>query len=182
MNVWYVLNPDRTVREAASLEEGAAFLSDPKNKILVQNVGAAGRWVSTVFLGLDHSWLPGEDPVVFETMIFEPGWGTKKHKPIDWEKIKKGRYKPEKGRPNQRTELHGWQDRYRTYDEAIAGHVAALALLAREFPGNKAAGKRRIRKLTASRIARQQAVQAADRRQQELKQHLLRGHTVGSFS
>lgn len=29
-----------------------------------------GRHVSTVFLGLDHQWLPGGPPLLFETMVF----------------------------------------------------------------------------------------------------------------
>lgn len=30
-------------------------------------------WVSTVWLGLDHSLYPGSKPVIFETMVFEHG-------------------------------------------------------------------------------------------------------------
>lgn len=30
-----------------------------------------GRTVSTVFLGLNHNWMPGGDPHIFETMVFE---------------------------------------------------------------------------------------------------------------
>ena len=32
-----------------------------------------GQEVSTVFLGLDHGWMPGTGPLLFETMIFPDG-------------------------------------------------------------------------------------------------------------
>lgn len=51
--------------------------------------------VSTIFLGLDHSFGVGP-PLVFETMVFG------------------------KGRANQ------YQERYSTYDKAIAGHARVV--------------------------------------------------------
>lgn len=56
-----------------------------------------GTEVSTVFLGIDHSFGRGDGPILFETMIF--------------------------GGPHDR-----FQERYATWDEAIAGHAKALAL------------------------------------------------------
>lgn len=32
-------------------------------------------WVSTVWLGLDHSFAPTDAPLIFETMVFEDGGG-----------------------------------------------------------------------------------------------------------
>ncbi|UKL15030.1 hypothetical protein hairong_126 [Pseudomonas phage hairong] len=145
---WYILEPDHTVRKAVSMEEASAFLADRNNKIILQQVGAGGRFVSTVFLGLDHGWMGGP-PLVFETMIFEKGWLTKERPKINWKKLK-----ARKQRPNERTDIHDWQDRYSTYEEAIAGHVNALAILQREFPGNVYANKRRRRALQAAFIKR----------------------------
>ncbi len=54
--------------------------------------------VSTIFLGLDHSFANGGPPVLFETMIFG-------------------------GKHDQ------WQDRYRTWDEAEAGHRKAVEMV-----------------------------------------------------
>ena len=52
--------------------------------------------ISTVFLGMDHQWIPKGPPLVFETMIFNG--------------------------------VHdGEQWRYSTWDEAEAGHAAAVA-------------------------------------------------------
>lgn len=66
----------------------------------VAMTGNDGRFVSTVFLALDHNFGFGEDkrPILFETMIF--------------------------GFP----EHEGYQERYRTWDEAEAGHKRAVAL------------------------------------------------------
>jgi len=50
-------------------------------------------WVSTVFMGLDYSWVPGGRPIVFETMVFP-----------------KGSYD------------EAYMQRYATWDEAEAGH------------------------------------------------------------
>ncbi len=52
--------------------------------------------ISTVFLGIDHSFSRVGPPVLFETMVFAG--------PLDEE-----------------------QDRYCTWDEAVAGHAAMLA-------------------------------------------------------
>ena len=56
-----------------------------------------GYFVSTVFLGLDHSFGKGEIPVLWETMIFEEG---------DW------------------TDLYA--KRYTSNYDALCGHLVAL--------------------------------------------------------
>lgn len=56
-----------------------------------------GYRISTVFLGIDHAFGDGGPPVLFETMIFPDGPG--------------GEY----------------QERFHTWDEAIAGHNSARA-------------------------------------------------------
>jgi hypothetical protein len=58
--------------------------------------------VSTVFLGLDHSFGSGDAPVLFETMIF--------------------------GLPDEHPD-RDYQERYCTWDEASAGHVRACLLM-----------------------------------------------------
>lgn len=57
-----------------------------------------GVSVSTVFLGLDHSFGAGGPPILFETMIF--------------------------GGPHDQ-----YQDRCATWDEAVAMHAKALAMV-----------------------------------------------------
>lgn len=65
-----------------------------------------GRWVSTVWLGLDHSFAPGGPPLIFETMVF-----------------------PSKG---DMGELDC--DRYSTEAEALAGHARMVEKWTVETP------------------------------------------------
>lgn len=46
-------------------------LTDPAYKILRQETLPNGKWISTVWLGLDHSFDRGGLPLIFETMVFE---------------------------------------------------------------------------------------------------------------
>lgn len=55
-----------------------------------------GAMVSTVFLGLNHNWIPGGPPHIFETMVF--------------------------GDPD----YDQFQRRYSTWDEAKGGHALVL--------------------------------------------------------
>lgn len=63
-----------------------------------------GVRVSTVFLGMDHSFVPDGHPVLFETMIFHGEHDT------------------------------SWMMRYETREQAIAGHAKALAWVKGEGP------------------------------------------------
>jgi hypothetical protein len=56
------------------------------------------KWISTVWLGLNHQWMPGGPPLLFETMVFDYN---------------------DKGR-----EIYG--NRYSTYQEALEGHKKAV--------------------------------------------------------
>jgi hypothetical protein len=49
---------------------GKDRVSERKYKILKQETLKTGYWVSTVWLGLDHSFERGP-PLIFETMVFE---------------------------------------------------------------------------------------------------------------
>lgn len=62
-----------------------------------------GFWVSTVWLGLDHSFLPTQDPLIFETMVFFRG----------------------------KSDLD--MDRYTTERQAKAGHKRMVALWSNPF-------------------------------------------------
>jgi hypothetical protein len=65
-----------------------------------------GTRVSTVFLVLDHGFDGGGPPVLWETMVFDPPKGS------------------EYG--------YGWQDRYTSYDGAVAGHIAVVSAILHE--------------------------------------------------
>ena len=82
-----------------SLQEWAGALEKRlENRIVAQTILKNGRWVSTVWLGLDHSF-GGGPPLIFETMVFP--------------------------NENDRGELDC--ERYSTEQEALAGHEAMMA-------------------------------------------------------
>lgn len=94
MSEHYVLEADHSVRPAG-LMEWAVFFEDMANRrVALDRIGDAS--VSTVFLGLDHSF-GGGPPLIFETLI-----SGGEHDQDMW--------------------------RYSTWDEAIAGHQAAVEL------------------------------------------------------
>lgn len=82
-------------------------------------------WISTVFLGLDHSWGLGQ-PVLWETMIFHGG--------------------------NQRNPGHGCECwRYSSIAAARAGHRQIVATLRAEQARRRAASRAPLRHLAYSR-------------------------------
>jgi hypothetical protein len=52
-----------------SLQEWGEFIADREN-VIVAYTGNATKWVSTVFLGVDHGFHWGGPPTLFETMVF----------------------------------------------------------------------------------------------------------------
>lgn len=68
--------------------------------------------ISTVFLGIDHGFLPGGPPIVFETMIFEGEHDQDQWRYVTWDEAVRGHEYAValvKG-----TEQHDWHD-----DEAV---------------------------------------------------------------
>jgi hypothetical protein len=90
----YLLCEDHSVRATDDLMEWAKGFEKSDRHVGSTLVGDVH--ISTVFLGLDHSFGDGP-PLLFETMIFG-------------------------GKHNQK------QWRYSTWDEAVAGHEAAVKL------------------------------------------------------
>lgn len=64
-----------------------------------------GFRISTVFLGIDHNWGSSDRPIIFETMIF-----------AKTEKLEK-------------SDLHEYQERYCTKEEALEGHKRACNMV-----------------------------------------------------
>ncbi len=56
-----------------STEEFGRLCNDLNYKVVMRSTLQGGLAVSTVWLGLDHSYGAGGDPVIFETMVF-PSW------------------------------------------------------------------------------------------------------------
>ncbi len=75
--MWYSLDKNyQPVKAPDILEDIDGFAAYSKwldkNKVLSRNVLETGEWVSTVFLGLDHSFHEdGLDPILWETMVFK---------------------------------------------------------------------------------------------------------------
>lgn len=87
---------------------------DGRTPIQVDDTDAWGRWfegsrvglkteingavVSTIFLGLDHGFPGTDEPILWETMIFD------------------------------RADLEGYQERYSSHEDAVEGHERAVRL------------------------------------------------------
>lgn len=67
MSIYYKLVGKRPVE--CSFDEFAEWSRGIGNKHIMQSSEIGGVMVSTVFLGLDHSW-KGPPPILFETKIF----------------------------------------------------------------------------------------------------------------
>jgi hypothetical protein len=98
MNVFYYLNDDHTTRPCDVVEwaEQLTHMMITNNKNLKEDT-VNGKWISTIWLGIDHNYLGGL-PLIFETMVFNDG----------------------------DLHLDEYCDRYSTWDEAIEGHQKAI--------------------------------------------------------
>lgn len=76
--MFYRLNEDGTVECVGSIEEwGESFMNHARRRVSLDE--RPGRYVvSTVFLGLDHNF-DGGPPLLFETMVFLHGRGTREY-------------------------------------------------------------------------------------------------------
>lgn len=68
MTKYYLLNPDHSVTPTNDVVAWAKMFENTEKRI-VRKTEIKGVFVSTVFLGLDHSF-SGGPPLLFETMIF----------------------------------------------------------------------------------------------------------------
>lgn len=67
---FWILDDDRQPKVAESMDEWYAFVRrDFEDRSRVGDTETATMRVSTVFLGVDHSWR-GPPPILFETMVF----------------------------------------------------------------------------------------------------------------
>lgn len=65
--MWYILKYKKPIK--ATIEEYSKWINkNPKQKVVKQELINDCK-ISTVFLGLDHSW-ESDIPVLWETMIF----------------------------------------------------------------------------------------------------------------
>jgi len=69
MSRWYILNNNNNPI-ATPMVEAAEWLEEGSDRRTIKRDEIGDILVSTVFLGLDHAWIPGGKPVLWETMIF----------------------------------------------------------------------------------------------------------------
>ena len=64
---------DRQGKPISLAEWGSILESDQRFTLrrVAETSFEDGRWLSTVWLGLDHGWIPGGRPPIFETMLFK---------------------------------------------------------------------------------------------------------------
>lgn len=87
-----------TYRQLIEMFEGVRFDGVERRRV-AQTTLPDGTWISTMFLVLNHSYIEGATPALFETMIFSPLW----------------------------PEMDNDQYRYCTWEEAYRGHKAMCA-------------------------------------------------------
>jgi hypothetical protein len=68
MSDWYTLN-DRGFPVKSTMEDCAKWMKENEKQKAVAKTTIGGADISTVFLGLDHSW-DGGKPLLWETMVF----------------------------------------------------------------------------------------------------------------
>lgn len=80
----YRLNEDMTVTPVELTDLAEVFGLEPLKRTVLGEQGE--MLVSTIFLGIDHGFGRGGDPVLFETMVFGAGcYGDLQHRYTSWE-------------------------------------------------------------------------------------------------
>lgn len=116
-SMYYRLNPDKTISsvDATDLSGINTIMKDHNNVVKQEEVGS--KWVSTVFLHIDHGYGKEGQPTLFETMVF-----------------------------TSKTNLTDEQcKRYYTYKDALEGHKKVVSEL-KEQLGIKEIKKERLTK------------------------------------
>lgn len=103
----YILVDKKPVPEPDTVKWAKWYENIDHRRVAEDRIGHVR--VSTVFLGIDHNFWDEGSPILFETMVFD--MRSEKEQTI----FKKYVYNPDLE-----------QDRYRTWDEAIAGHQAMV--------------------------------------------------------
>ena len=85
---YYILDEDHKPVVVDALVWGKWFGDHRKRRVAYTKVGE--RFVSTVFLGLDHNYDDEGPPILFETMIFEGDDGGDMWRYATWEEAEKG--------------------------------------------------------------------------------------------
>lgn len=110
----YILDADHHPVKATKLLDWARWCADFDNRRVATDRTKFFE-VSTVFLGVDHSFGKGRPPLLFETMVFE----------------RQRKVKEIFGRlMSVREDVDQW--RYASWDDALTGHQAVLRRLRKQ--------------------------------------------------
>lgn len=90
-NLYYILDQNNNPVPVPDVKDWA-LMFDRENRVVKKTTTTHNHYVSTVFLGLDHSWVEGV-VLLFETMIF-----------------------------SEDKDVDEYQERYSTWQEAEEGH------------------------------------------------------------
>lgn len=107
---YYILDGKTTV--AATLREWTRWMEANHNKRRVAQDTVDRYWISTVFLGLNHSWGDGP-PLLFETLVFDRA----ETKVIEWPGGRVREFHPN---------IEDYGRRWHTWEEAEAGHAKVV--------------------------------------------------------
>lgn len=69
MNGTYILDAEGNPQARDDVATWGYWMSQRSNKI-IQQTQVGEYWISTIFLGLDHTW-DGSGPILFESMVFK---------------------------------------------------------------------------------------------------------------
>ena len=85
----YILNDAREPVLCSDLMEWGRWMETADDRRRVALWEKDGVKVSTVFLGLDHQFVPGE-PLIFETMVFGGEWDGEQDRYSTWAEAQAG--------------------------------------------------------------------------------------------
>jgi len=119
----FILNDAHEAVPEPNLFKWAIWMETADRKVRLDADEASGWAVSTVFLGLDHSFTSTGPPILFETMVFAPG-GPRRAPPAE------GALRTT---PAFTKKWDGAGARYSTWDEAVAGHQRIIDEIGRDI-------------------------------------------------
>lgn len=98
---WYILNEDHTTTQANmdqymawSKEHGLGTMEKPGAKVVGSYQSPKKEYrISTVFLGLDHSFSEDAEPLLFETLIFDGEFDGEMERYSTWDEAVEGHAK-----------------------------------------------------------------------------------------
>lgn len=123
-NQKFVILDENDRVKIVTLKEWAMWFGAHSKERIVARDEINGYTVSTIFLGLDHQFLPNGRPLYWETMIFDPPT-EREHPSATLRDAYRDRY----------ATGSNYQDRYSTAAEARAGHVRAVEWLKAKLRG-----------------------------------------------